>query len=486
MIDSWLPFLGRFHPVLVHLPIGFLVAIALLAVAGRGRGEAWNRALLLLLGVGSAVSIASVLTGLQLAREGGYPAQLLERHKWLSIGMTAGVTLAWGCKLLQGWRGSRAWGAAYAGCLGLSLVLMLTGAHYGGSMTHGRDYLTQHWPLREPAPAENRRQLAAASSALAPEEAALGQAEAPLLEEDAPGPGLGSAFDEEGEAVEGEDVPELVSFEASVQPILQAKCYDCHGPDKMKGELRLDTPDFILLGGENGQVLQAGKPEDSSLYYMTTYPEDDPDFMPQKGEGLSEAEKAILRLWIEQGAVFGAEPVAAAAPVVADPPSRAIALEPAELTDWQRLNGLIEQLREQGVLVDATLEGEGVELKYTYVRGEGSLNLENVGDLRAYVASLDFSRTPVETADLKGLERFPRLERLNLSRTRLGDAALELLDGQGQLTHLNLSGTQVTDRGLSSLASLRGLRSLYLFDCSVTEEAVRRLEGSIPGLRVVR
>ena len=70
-----------------------------------------------------------------------------------------------------------------------------------------------------------------------------------------------------------------VDFDKQILPILEEKCYRCHGDEKVKGELRLDSPEAILAGGEYGEILIPGDPNESSLYVLTTYPKDDADYM---------------------------------------------------------------------------------------------------------------------------------------------------------------------------------------------------------------
>src|SRR5687768_9658992 len=54
-------------------------------------------------------------------------------------------------------------------------------------------------------------------------------------------------------------------FETSVRPLLAANCYECHGPDKQKGGLRLDSRAAIVRGGEIGPALVPGKPAESAI-----------------------------------------------------------------------------------------------------------------------------------------------------------------------------------------------------------------------------
>ena len=59
-------------------------------------------------------------------------------------------------------------------------------------------------------------------------------------------------------------------FEKKVRPILAANCVNCHGPNKQKGGLRLDTRAEFRKGGDNGAAVMPGKPEASRLVKATS------------------------------------------------------------------------------------------------------------------------------------------------------------------------------------------------------------------------
>src|SRR5262245_8735196 len=95
-----------------------------------------------------------------------------------------------------------------------------------------------------------------------------------------------------------------VDFEQQIKPILELDCVRCHGPEKPKGKLRLDTKEGALKGGDNGPALVPGKPDQSPLYKSTILPADDENRMPPKGDPLKKEQTELLRLWIEQGAAW--------------------------------------------------------------------------------------------------------------------------------------------------------------------------------------
>src|SRR3982751_4641384 len=102
-----------------------------------------------------------------------------------------------------------------------------------------------------------------------------------------------------------------VDFVRDIQPILQASCYECHGSQKTKAHLRLDSPTGILKGGETGSIVVPGKSE-QSLIVRRILGLDGDDRMPKDGDPLPPAHLALIRSWIDQGAKWpGGEAVAA-------------------------------------------------------------------------------------------------------------------------------------------------------------------------------
>lgn len=112
-------------------------------------------------------------------------------------------------------------------------------------------------------------------------------------------------------ALQAED--EKVNFEKQVYPFIKNSCVECHRAPyekngrkrKPKADLRFDAAWGIVKGGENGAVVVPGKPDESSILKRTLLDEDHDDFMPPKGDVLTDDQKALLKKWIEEGANFG-------------------------------------------------------------------------------------------------------------------------------------------------------------------------------------
>ena len=90
-------------------------------------------------------------------------------------------------------------------------------------------------------------------------------------------------------------------FHREVRPILESTCVECHGIEKQKGGLRLDTLAYAEKGGDSGPALVAGNLEDSLLLDRIFLPADDDEIMPPENGPLSPAQQDILRRWIKTG-----------------------------------------------------------------------------------------------------------------------------------------------------------------------------------------
>ncbi len=101
-------------------------------------------------------------------------------------------------------------------------------------------------------------------------------------------------------------------FEERIRPVLADRCFDCHGEDKQKGKLRLDSIAAILQGGERGPALVRGDPAASLIVHAISHSEE--LAMPPKKK-LPYEQINDLTKWIKQGAPWPDAPAAAAPPV---------------------------------------------------------------------------------------------------------------------------------------------------------------------------
>jgi uncharacterized membrane protein len=305
-------FVGRFHPILLHLPIGSLIFLAMLEVLCMGRrGEAKHGSTALLaLFVGAAGSVLAVIAGIMLSREGGYTGGNFSLHQTMGIIGTAGVLLALVIRLMAMGQGNWELLHAYRALFFLSFGIMSLGAHFGGNMSHGSKFMTEKAPepiksqmiamekwmlsfVEKPKPEKSEEKAPEAPKAPQPPQLV----ETPLTptSPSAPTPPPAPAAGEK------------LVFANLIQPIFAAKCNKCHGEEKQKGDLRLDTYEATMAGGsesaEKKNNIVPGKPADSLSYQLVISAEDEDMHMPPEGKDqLTQEEIAIFKWWIEQGA----------------------------------------------------------------------------------------------------------------------------------------------------------------------------------------
>ena len=104
---------------------------------------------------------------------------------------------------------------------------------------------------------------------------------------------------------------QAIDFLRDIRPILEKHCFECHGPAKARGQLRLHNPVLIRKGGASGPILEPGKPELSTLYRRVMGLDAD-DQMPLDRDPLPEPALALIKAWIDQGAALPAADTTAA------------------------------------------------------------------------------------------------------------------------------------------------------------------------------
>ena len=273
-LPEWLLFVGRFHPLILHLPIGLLVLLPILHVLARlCPPGALRPAIVTVLWLCAASTVAATVCGMLLSQEAGYDGVTLHLHRQFASGLSVFTILLLVCESegeqleIAGAGWARLSHQAYRVLLPLTLVSLGIAAHLGATLTHGSTFLTEHLKfLGKPvATAEVSKKAALASG---PEE----------------------------------------TYASKVAPILQAHCTSCHGAEKAKGGLRLHTLSAVLAGGdsqreENAPGVVPGSAERSLLIRVLCLPADDDAHMPPLGKSqLTATEIDTLRRWIDTGA----------------------------------------------------------------------------------------------------------------------------------------------------------------------------------------
>lgn len=93
-----------------------------------------------------------------------------------------------------------------------------------------------------------------------------------------------------------------LAYAKDIKPLFEKSCFKCHGSEKQKGKLRLDSLDAVKKGGENGEVVIAGKSEKSPLVHAIAALDPDSAMPPEgKADPLTKEQIGLVRAWIDQG-----------------------------------------------------------------------------------------------------------------------------------------------------------------------------------------
>lgn len=450
-------FLGRFHPLIVHLPIGFLfIAVALEYLSKIERFKNLGHATVFVLFLTSVGSVIAVVLGYFLSLGGGYDEQILFWHKWFGIALAAGATLAWLLKMQTEKRSSVLIGRSYIFFLIISCISLMAAGHNGGSLTHGSDYLTAYMP-------DPLRKL----NGLPPKQ---DNGIKPLP-----------------------NIPQAVVYTDIIQPVLNERCTNCHSSSKQKGELRLDGMEHILKGGENGKVIVVGKPVESNLYTYLLLPEGDDKHMPPKGKTqLSKEQIRLIGWWIGQGAPVDKKVAELKVPdsiqtalvkfAAGKKKPTGIFAKEIDAADAVKLAGL----KAKGFIVSPI--AQDVNYLQAFLTAEKDTfaikEAQALADVAQQLAWLNLSGKKINADAISALTKFPNLSRINLANSTVDDAMLKNLSSLKNLEYLNLYGTRITDKGLKSLEGLKNLRSLYLWQTKATDAQVQVLKKKNLDLRV--
>lgn len=97
-----------------------------------------------------------------------------------------------------------------------------------------------------------------------------------------------------------------VTYDKDIKPLFEKNCFKCHGEEKQKGKLRLDSLAATLKGGEEGEILKKGDSAASPIVIAVARLDEDLEMPPAKKDGspvaLSKEEVGLIRAWIDQGA----------------------------------------------------------------------------------------------------------------------------------------------------------------------------------------
>lgn len=441
--------IGRFHPLIVHFPIAILLLAVAFEFLARIRSfKKLKPAVQPTLLIGAITSLFSVATGLLLEQEGGYDDQLLTVHKYLGIATTL---LAFGVYVLRQriitFDKVRRKQIRLMVLIPVAVLVSLTG-HWGGSLTHGEDYFFEF--TEEAVTSSQRLKLPSVDS-----------------------------------------LNDAVMYSDVIEPILETKCYSCHGSRKQKGELRLDARDYILQGGKHGDVLTATA-DSSELYHRLLLPAEDKKHMPPKEKPqLSSAEIDLIHAWINGGFSFEAkvkdfvdrDKIASYVSAIHSIQNREPLVPREEVAAADEK--VLKDLSDRNILVVPVAQGSNyLMVNFVNARSSGDDVLDALIPLKEQIVWLNLERTKVSDIGMKTIAKLYKIRTLYLNHTAIGDQGVQALETLVDLSYLNLVDTKVTDAASITFGKMKQLDNLYLGNTNVSAKAISEIALQNQKLRI--
>ncbi len=437
-------FLGHFHPLVVHLPIGILLFAILLEYLFHKRNSKQLMQVVLLLGAIS--SLIAALFGWLLSFSGDYDADLLDSHKWAGILLCIFSVALWiWKKYVPQMAYDRLVSHVLFGMMFLTLVLA---GHYGGSLTHGADFLSFK--------VQNQEDEKTTTLFLAPVT----------------------------------DTSSGTVYDKMITPILSAKCYNCHNAAKKKGNLRMQTFETLMKGGKTGPSIDPGDPVHSELIKRILLDIQDDKRMPPKGKKqLNNEEISLFYWWVQQGAsknvkiqdvkkndtllAFFSNNSKPEAPKLNLPlinKADSIILSKFKNSAWE-----IHPIAKESPYLDVSA------ISFTSLSNE---ELKKIESIAPNIAWLNLANTQINDEAMQTIAKCTNLLKLTLSNTVISNASVMELKKLLKLQLLNIMQTKIDDNGLRELCKMAGLKKIYCWNSLVTKQMVAECIKNFPGIEI--
>jgi uncharacterized membrane protein len=446
-----LTFFGRFHPLVVHLPIGFLLMAVLVQFSTKWpKFSPLQTYVSYLWGLGALSALLAVVFGYILSLSGDYDEDTLFWHKWSGVFVfLTSLSLYYLSKKFENINNTLLSG----------LVLLVFGSliytgHLGGNLTHGPTYLLEYAP-------NPIRGLAGLPPKAIPRKKVT--------------------------TLDSADV-----FLDIVHPMMINKCTGCHNDRKMKGDLLLTSYQAIMKGGENGEIIIPGDAEASELFRRITLPEEHDDFMPSEGKRpLSETEVELLEWWIASGAPSsGFVTTSEASNEVISKISSFLGLDKNRLlaqTVDPADESIIDSLQNSGFVITRLMK-DNYFLDANFALSERALNDADINlllQLKEQLIWLDLRGSNVNDSHLEKIGTLENLIKLNLSGNDISDTGMQHLIQLPNLESLNIYDSNVSEGLLTVVPKLTRLKTVYLWQTKVNDSIIVLLQKRNKNLKIV-
>ena len=441
--NVYFQWLGKMHPMVLHFPIvlGCIMGSYLLFTKKLNKHIA-------LVHIGSIVNafLASIVAilGVFLSKQDAYDAPLLFWHQWGGISI---AYLSW--ILVYLFENNGIFHNTYRFRILFALVYVFVIAfftHKGAQLTHGTKVLS--WPGNK------------VISPIAIQKVKLDST--------------------------------ATLYERAIGPILQQKCVSCHGPEKIKGNLLLNTPENILKGGKDGTILMAQNGKEALLFQRIHLPLTDDKHMPPDGKTpLTPQELLILTRWIEAGGNLQLKMNEIAKTdslfIIANQyqPSISSLSQIDKGGNRNKNNGSdfpdLKQYNSNYCTANYIYNGSAdIEVSFYQSKFYSHDNLQKLLPIKDQIISLSMQNMPLKEEDIAFIAELTHLKKLNLNYTSLSLNQLTPLKKLKELNSISICGLNYDEKALTSFLQKTPIEKVQLWSNSVTSKQANSLVQQFP------
>jgi mono/diheme cytochrome c family protein len=287
-------------------------------------------------------------------------------------------------------------------------------------------------------------------------------------------------------------VPEVLDsnatvYEKAVGPILAQKCVSCHGNEKVKGGLKLNTIDNVLLGGKSGNILTASAGKDALLFERIHMPLAAEKHMPPDGkQQLTPAEINILSLWIKAGGDIKTKMAQMAKTdslyLLANAYIPVVEKSKSGKTSYPELTAYNSNYCSVNYLFTGSDEIEVTFFQGSFYNTQALKNLEKIKD---QVIHLNMQGMPLTKEDIKIITQFTKLKKLNLNYTKINIEALSEIKKMEQLETLSICGVEVNESSFERFLKDAKFSNINVWSNTISSKQLQVLNTKYPKLKII-
>ena len=442
-------FLGRFHPLLVHLPIGFLIlAILIESYCSIFKIKINHRVVNFTWFIAFFSSVLTTILGLLVAETGHYIDENLFMHKIFGLSLTAISFISWFLRLSIF---SNLFSSSLKTLSNTIIIVLLTlTGHYGGNLTHGETYLVDYAP-------ENIKELVV----------------------------------KKNKYVELE-IDSVKVYDDLIQPIFNQKCVSCHNKEISRGNLNMDSYSNLLKGGSSGIPINKSDPRKSLLIRRITMPTSELKYMPPDGEPVSFDEIKTLIWWINN--LDKSNENLVSLKVEDDIKESLEMLYSLNFTEKQwfekistdKLDESLVQNIDKRVFQIKFISDDKKFLSVKYLQRNVSVSdIEKLEKVSKYIAYFTAKSSNISNELIKRISNFENLVKLEIQENNIDDESIKILQSLKNLEILNIHNTKITNKSIEILKKFKNLKRAYVWGTSISRSEIDEFNRKEEKLKLI-